>query len=192
MSRLHDEGRQKIALIRSAASRHARSRPLSRAAIRFAADCCRPPTSQNDCKLIELDTDAEKNCMPTRVGIDLIAVESVSEALRSHRKRYLERVYTEREIADCRNADGVDAQRLAARFAAKEATMKVLRPDREAVPWRSIGIRREPPGWVSLELSGAAARLASRSGIVDFDVSLTHHGDYAAAAVVATLEGRDE
>jgi holo-[acyl-carrier protein] synthase len=124
--------------------------------------------------------------MVTQVGIDLVAVDSVAEALRSpHGDRYLARIYTDAEIADCRIATGVDPERLAARFAAKEAAIKVLQIGDDAVSMRDIEVRRDASGRVSLMLHGRAAELAARAGLVDFSVSLTHEGGFAAAVVVA-------
>jgi holo-[acyl-carrier protein] synthase len=101
-------------------------------------------------------------------------------------------VYTERELHDCTTPVGApDAQRLAARFAAKEATLKVLRSADEAVPWRTIGVRSGAHGAPAIELAGVAARLARRRGVESLAVSLTHEGPFAAAIVVANVrEGR--
>ncbi|MBK5305571.1 MAG: 4'-phosphopantetheinyl transferase superfamily protein [Frankiaceae bacterium] len=123
--------------------------------------------------------------VPHRVGIDLIAVEDVAAALSAHGERYLARVYTDREVQDCAGPAGPDPLRLAARFAAKEATMKVLRPGDAAVPWPSVEVRRNPGGDVELALTGAAKALAEDAGLSGFAVSLTHDGAYAAAVVVA-------
>jgi holo-[acyl-carrier protein] synthase len=123
--------------------------------------------------------------MALRVGIDLISVDSVQDALETHADRYLERVYTDREIADCSSGGELSAERLAARFAAKEATMKALRIRDEAVPWLSIEVRRDAAGWVELRLDGAAAALAEEAGIDDLAVSLTHENGFASAVVVA-------
>ncbi|HWT95715.1 MAG TPA: holo-ACP synthase [Solirubrobacteraceae bacterium] len=125
--------------------------------------------------------------MPVRVGIDLVRVEDVEDSINRHAERYLERVYTGRELADCRSEHGVQAERLAARFAAKEAAIKVLRPDGEAVPWLDIEVRREPGGWVELELARRAAGLAERAGVASLAVSLTHESGYASAVVIAEL-----
>jgi holo-[acyl-carrier protein] synthase len=133
---------------------------------------------------------ADSDHMPSRVGIDLIAVESVEESIRTHDERYLNRVYTQRELADCRTGSGIDAESLAARFAAKEATMKVLRPGAIGVPWNSIGVRRDPGCAPELELTGSAATLAGDVGISDFALSLTHDGGFAAAVVVARIGDR--
>jgi holo-[acyl-carrier protein] synthase len=124
--------------------------------------------------------------MAVRVGIDLVSIDSVDESIREHGARYLERVYTERELRDCRTEQGPVSERLAARFAAKEATIKVLRPSPDAaVPWRSIEVVRHSSGWVALELSGPAATLADAAGLHDFALSLTHEAGHAAAVVIA-------
>ena len=121
-----------------------------------------------------------------RVGIDLVSVQSVRDSMRLHAERYMERVYTERELHDCRTSEGIAPERLAARFAAKEATLKVLRPTDEAIPWHAIEVLRDPSGWVELQLSGPAATLAAAAGLTDFSVSLTHEGGFASAIVVAS------
>ena len=92
--------------------------------------------------------------MAVRVGIDLVSVDTVRESIREHGDRYLERIYTEAELRDCLGAEGTVPERLAARFAAKEATIKVLRPTDQPIPWRNIEVIRHPSGWVELELSG--------------------------------------
>jgi holo-[acyl-carrier protein] synthase len=128
--------------------------------------------------------------MPLRVGIDLLEVSEVEDSVRAHAEHYLNRVFTRGEVADCRTDSGVDAQRLAARFAAKEATMKILRPGDVSLPWTSIEVQRDPGGSVALHLEGAAAELASAAGVGDLAVSLTHERGLAAAVVVADMHNR--
>ena len=123
--------------------------------------------------------------MQLRVGTDLVLIDTVRDSIRTHAEHYLERVYTDREVDDCRTPAGVDAGRLAGRFAAKEAALKVLRPREEGIPWNSIEVRRDPSGWVELELSGAAAALAAAAGIAELSLSIAHEGDFATAVVVA-------
>jgi holo-[acyl-carrier protein] synthase len=127
-----------------------------------------------------------------RVGLDLVAVELVEDALRaSHRDRYLKRVYTEREVLDCQTATGLDPERLAARFAAKEATLKVLPLADEGISLRAIEVLREPSGRVHIELTGRAATAAAEAGVIDLALSLTHEGGFAAAVVVAECRDAD-
>jgi len=115
--------------------------------------------------------------VPLRVGIDLVKASTVAEALAEHGEHYLRRVYSDAEIAQCGGPDGApDPLRLAARFAAKEAAMKVLRPGDAAVPWPSIEVVRDATG----------AELAAAAGLTAFALSLTHEDAYAAAVVVGT------
>lgn len=124
--------------------------------------------------------------MALRVGMDIVAVATVAESLRgAHREHYLERVYTEREVDDCRGSSGrVEPERLAARFAAKEAAIKALPGAGEEVRLTQVEVVRDPSGSVSLELSGRAAELFAQSGCAEIALSLTHEGDFAAATVV--------
>ncbi|HET7121206.1 MAG TPA: holo-ACP synthase [Solirubrobacterales bacterium] len=125
--------------------------------------------------------------MGIRVGLDLVSVERVAESLRGpHRTHYLERIYTEREVDDCRGPSGrVEPERLAARFAAKEAAIKALPGAGEEVRLTGIEVVSEADGQVRLELTGRAEELAREAGITSIAVSLTHEGGLAAATVVA-------
>jgi holo-[acyl-carrier protein] synthase len=123
--------------------------------------------------------------MPLRVGIDLVDTGAVRDSISTHGSRYLERVYSAAEVSDCTTAAAVDPERLAARFAAKEAAFKVLRAGDEAVSWRDVEVRRDPSGFVELLLTGRAARLAARAGIGEMALSLSHEQAFAAAVVVA-------
>jgi holo-[acyl-carrier protein] synthase len=129
--------------------------------------------------------------MPMRVGIDLVSVASVRESIERHAAHYLERLYTEAELRDCQTAGGVAPERLAARFAAKEAALKVLRPEDEAIPWHTIEVLRNPSGWVELLLSGRAAKLAAEEGLSNFALSISHEAGYATAVVIAELDLRN-
>ncbi len=128
--------------------------------------------------------------MGVRVGIDLVSIDAIEDSIRVHHERYLARVYTSTELDDCRLADGTyDARRLAARIAAKEAVLKVLRVEDEAIPWRAIGVCSDPTGRPRIELTGAAEALAQERGVAALDLSLTNAGPFAAAVVVAEVRG---
>jgi holo-[acyl-carrier protein] synthase len=127
--------------------------------------------------------------MPLRVGIDLVHVPTIAASLAEHGAHYLRRVYTPQEVADCTRAGEAlpEPLRLAARFAAKEATMKVLRPGTDAaVPWPAIEVVRTPGGAPTLRLHGPAADMAAEAGLTAFALSFTHEDAYAAAVVVGT------
>lgn len=121
--------------------------------------------------------------MSIGVGIDLTSPDEVRDSIRRFGDRYLKRVYTAGELRD----SGGDPSRLAARFAAKEATNKALRaPDR--LPWQSIEVQRGLTGAPELALTGAAEVLAAQRGCQRLAVSLTHERGHAAAVVVAEGE----
>jgi holo-[acyl-carrier protein] synthase len=123
-----------------------------------------------------------------RVGTDLVPVDHVAQSVARFGDRYLGRVYTAHELSCCRGTPSVVAAGLAARFAAKEATIKVLRPVDHQPDWRSIEIRRDPSGWCAVHLTDGAARMAEEQGISNWAVSLTHESGMAAAVVVAVCE----
>src|SRR3984957_2605042 len=126
-----------------------------------------------------------------RVGADVVAVQQVAASVENFGTRYLERVYTEHELNCCGGSPTVRAASLAARFAAKEATIKVLRPTGHQPDWRSIEVRRERGEWGSISLYGHPAVLADEAGITELAVSLTHEDGIAAAVVVALCRPSD-
>jgi holo-[acyl-carrier protein] synthase len=139
-----------------------------------------------------LSTRFEGDRAAIRVGTDLCSVADVAESVATFGDRYLVRIYTDDELEYCRRDPALTAERLAARFAAKEATLKVLRPRDVRPEWRSIEVRRNPAGWCELSLSGSAARLARDAAISSMSVSLSHEAGLANAVVVATLRETSE
>lgn len=125
------------------------------------------------------------------VGTDLVEVAQVAESIRRFGERYLSRVYTPNERRDCMRPEGHSPRRLAARFAVKEAVIKVLRPTpSDALPWTSIEVVRTAEGGCSVRLTGAARTLAKRTGLSAFAVSLSHEERYATAVVVVERASR--
>ncbi len=117
--------------------------------------------------------------MPSTVGIDLTSLAEVRDSIRAFGQRYLERVYTPRELEDC----GADPGRLATRFAAKEAAMKALRAA-DRLPWHSIAVEGDETGRPALQLTGAAASLARTRGVASSSVTFTYNAGHAAAVVL--------
>jgi holo-[acyl-carrier protein] synthase len=122
-------------------------------------------------------------------GIDTIEVARVRDAIErpSTGARFLARVFTDREIQYCESRGRGRFQSYAARFAAKEATMKALGTGwNRNVGWRDIEVVRERGRPPSIALSGKAAAYARRRGIMRFHLSLTHTNTGAIAHVIAT------
>ena len=120
------------------------------------------------------------------VGVDLVQVSDIRDSVARFGDRYLRRLFTDRELADC-SSGGDPIPRLAARYAAKEATVKALRV-LDAIPrWTSMEVKRSQAGWCDeMSLHGSAAELAAARGIGHLLVSLSHEQDAAVAVVVAT------
>ncbi len=118
------------------------------------------------------------------IGIDVVEVARLAEALNRQGDSFVERVFTDRERAACDSrADRVLA--LAARFAAKEACLKALGTGwAEGLGFRDVEIVREGNQPPRLVLHGEAVRRAQALGMIRSHVSLTHQPGLAAAVVI--------
>lgn len=115
------------------------------------------------------------------IGVDIVEIERIRAALENPKtgERFRQRVFTDGEIAYCSRRRRAH-ESYAARFAAKEATIKVLG---EAVGWREIEIARTngPP---VIHLHGRARARADALGIVRLFLSLSHSAELAIAYVI--------
>jgi holo-[acyl-carrier protein] synthase len=120
------------------------------------------------------------------LGTDLVAIARVEELVARHGDRFLHRVFTPAERAEClRRAR--PAVHLAARLAAKEAAMKAIGTGWSlGVRWLDIEVRSSGGVRPTIRLDGAARSRAEAQGIRDALVSLSHDGGYAIAVVMAT------
>ncbi len=115
------------------------------------------------------------------VGVDLVEVDRVQKAVERWGDRFLRRVYTEAEIDYCFHK-GEKYRSLAARFAAKEAVMKVFGTGwKHGVRWADIEVVRRPGAAPEIVLHGQS-RVLGRDG--RFLVSLSHTNEHAIAFVV--------
>jgi holo-[acyl-carrier protein] synthase len=166
-----------------------------------------------------LDTVADQKSS-LRVGIDLVNVSDVVASVERFGDQYVGRIFTPHEVEYCRAdrrptapptdtapADAVPTdtvptdtvrthtpysyESMAARFAAKEAVVKVLRPVGARPDWRDIEVYRSGEGWTEIRLYGKAAVLAAEAGIDEMAVSLTHEGSSAAAVVIGVCHPED-
>lgn len=117
--------------------------------------------------------------------MDLVHVPRIEESLREFGERFTARLFTGDEIAYARRSAPEQAARLAARFAAKEATIKALSLSDAGVNWREMEVRRADDGSCSLVLHGRALEAARTLHVGRVLVCLSHDGDYAAAVVAA-------
>jgi holo-[acyl-carrier protein] synthase len=119
-----------------------------------------------------------------RIGCDVHPIAELAESVEIFGERYLARVFTPLEREQCAGPTVLD--RLAGRFAAKEAVLKVLQlPSTAVVPWQSIEVRTGRNGVPYVVLSGRAAELAQSQGIERIDISVSHDGGIAMAVAAA-------
>lgn len=122
--------------------------------------------------------------MNLRTGVDSIELERIEATIQRHGQRFLERVFTPRELAEV----GENVASLAVRFAAKEATAKALGTGIGDVGWQEIEILRGPARQPNLYLHGRASDLADNLELYTWSLSLTHNQSQAIALVVAIGE----
>ena len=117
------------------------------------------------------------------IGTDIVDLDRFRLAL-ERTPGMVPRVFTEGERAYAlRKRD--PTERLAARFAVKEATMKALGVGLGAFKFHDVEVVKARSGEPSLRLSGRAVELAERRGITEWKVSITHSDLIALAVVIA-------
>jgi holo-[acyl-carrier protein] synthase len=121
-------------------------------------------------------------------GIDTIEVDRIKQALERALtgERFRTRVFTPGEITYCESRGRGRFQSYAARFAAKEATMKAMGTGwNRNVGWCEIEVVRQRGQAPTIKLSGKAAAFAARRKIERLHLSLTHTAHGAIAHVIA-------
>jgi holo-[acyl-carrier protein] synthase len=125
------------------------------------------------------------------LGIDRIEIDRVRSAWNRHGERFHRRVFTDDEWGYCLSRPD-PASSMAARFAAKEATMKALGLGwGSGIRYRDIEIRRGTAGAPNLKLHGHAADFANYRDVSNAVVSLTHDRTHAMATVILERVGTD-
>src|SRR5690349_1374869 len=116
-------------------------------------------------------------------GLDATEIARIAETIERYGERFIQRVFTEGEIAYCR-AKRDFASSFAARFAAKEAAMKALGTGHSrGVYWRGIEVVRQfgPP---RLQFHGGAAERFAKLGATSSLVTITHSRELAIVHVM--------
>ncbi len=106
-----------------------------------------------------------------RIGVDAVSVERIALAVKRSGTGFLTKVYTPAEIAYCAG----NTERLAGRWAAKEAVIKCFDGTGICFPRKRIEVLPGPLGAPRVKLLGADARGAH------VEVSITHHSGLAVA-----------
>jgi holo-[acyl-carrier protein] synthase len=117
-------------------------------------------------------------------GIDIAEVPRIRQSIERFGDRFLHRVFTEGEIRYC-DSKMNRMERYAARFAAKEAAMKALGTGwNHGVRWRDCEVARMPGGRPTITFHGKAAEFATKLGVKNAALSLSHTEEQAIAQVI--------
>jgi holo-[acyl-carrier protein] synthase len=120
-------------------------------------------------------------------GIDIAEVPRIAQSIERFGARFLERIFTPAEMHYCDSKTN-RVERYAARFAAKEAAMKALGTGwNHGVRWVDCEVVRMPGGRPMLKFHGKAEEFATKLGVKNIALSLTHTKEQAMAQVI--LEG---
>ena len=120
--------------------------------------------------------------MKITCGNDIIEIERVKESIEKLGEKFLERVYTKKEIEYCESKKKQKYQHYAARFAAKEALFKAISwklEDKYEICWKDIEVLNNNQGRPELKLIGVDLK-----NIENIDISISHCKNYAVANVV--------
>ena len=125
-------------------------------------------------------------------GIDLVDFPRIAEMFERHGQRFMDRVFTEAE-QQYANANKNKMEKLAGRFAAKEAILKLLGTGwRGKIAWTDIEIINNEMGQPQVTVSGEVKEIARRLGIGDISVSITHTANFAIASATALTTGNGD
>ena len=121
-------------------------------------------------------------------GIDLVDFGRIEQMLEKYPERFLNRVFTATEQADADKQKN-RIEKLAGRFAAKEAVMKLIGTGwRDGIAWTDIEVVNNPLGGPEVTITGKVKQLADEKGIEQITLSITHTANFAIASAVA-LQG---
>jgi holo-[acyl-carrier protein] synthase len=117
-------------------------------------------------------------------GVDIVEVSRIRGMVAEHGERFLARVFSAGELAACAESRRRE-ERLAARFAAKEAALKAIGTGwASGIAWTDVEVVSLPTGEPRLRVGRKAAEIAGELGVREWRVSLSHTEAYAVASVI--------
>lgn len=119
--------------------------------------------------------------MDIKVGTDLVEVDRIRSSCQ--RESFVKRVYSPEET-EYFSSKRDPAESMAGCWAVKEAFGKALGTGVRGFELNEVAVIRDELGCPHLKLKGKAASIAEERGL-EFEVSITHTKEYAAATVIA-------
>lgn len=122
--------------------------------------------------------------MKVRCGTDIIEVDRIKQSIEEFGDKFLERIYTKKEIEYCNSKNAMKYQHFAARFAAKEAILKAISENLNSkydIMWANMEIINNKDGRPKVRFIDI--KIDEIEGI---DISISHIKEYAVATCVVT------
>jgi len=116
-------------------------------------------------------------------GVDIIEVGRIKSALDLWGNRFLDRVFTKREL-DYANTKKFSHENLAARFACKESVLKAFGDTRSGIQLKHIEVLNDPKGKPEIVLHGKAKEFARKNRMGQVIVSMSHTSNYAVSSAI--------
>ncbi len=124
--------------------------------------------------------------MKVKCGIDIIEISRIKESIESLGQRFLNKIYTDKEIEYCESKGRAKYEHYAARFAVKEAVFKAVSEevkDKYSISWKDIETLNDENGRPRTEIL-----FLSNKRLENIDVSISHCKEYAVANVVVLFK----
>ena len=117
------------------------------------------------------------------IGVDILEVKRLNKIL-DRDSRFIDRIFTEEEIAYC-DSKANRSQHYAARFTAKEAFFKALGSGwRSGLSWKEVWIENDDLGKPEIRIGGVTRDFFEKKGFRNINISISHSRDYALALVI--------
>ena len=124
--------------------------------------------------------------MKVKCGVDIIEISRIQDSIENLGNKFLNKVYTKKEIAYCESKGKSKYEHYAARFAVKEAAFKAVSEevkDKFAISWKDIETVNDENGRPKTE-----SLFLKNNKVENVDVSISHCKDYAVANVTVLFK----
>lgn len=124
--------------------------------------------------------------MKINCGTDIIEIDRVKKAIERLENKFLNKIFTKKEIEYCESKNKMRFQHYAARFAVKEAVFKAISNNLEnkyQIGWKNIQVKNDDKGKPSIEFLACNIK-----GLQNIDISISHCKSYATAIAVVIFD----
>lgn len=121
--------------------------------------------------------------MKISIGTDIIEINRVKDAIENIGNKFIEEIYTEKEIEYCESKKNAKYQHYAARFAGKEAIYKAISnilENKFAISWKDVQILNDINGRPYIDILNEKIK----NQITQIDISISHCKEYAVSTVI--------